>query len=493
MQYNPLFALALVPFVISNFLTEATSNIGSDDNNLIAIFRPVLTPGAQIFLLSDSDYDNNVMPRWSTFKDPSYVATIKPATEEDVQAIVSTATSHNITFFATGGGHGVKLDFDNVQNAVNIELSNLKSVDLDLENDLVTIGPGVENSLLYDLLSSVGKETALTTERCINTIGPTLGGGLGALYGLRGPLVDSLVSARLVTASGDVVTVSSSENRDLFWAIRGAGANFGIVTSATYKIYDQTNGGMGVSAEFAFSPAANRSLFDLMESMNDKYPPELAGGIAVSYNHTTSEPTIEWNFQFTGSNEAAQPWLDKLQALGPIKTNIRNVPWHRRDEPDSPYCARGDHRMIYNLNLKRTDATTLQFYFESVADFSAENPWFECVLMFERQATDAALAVPIRERGVGPWRDSKINANFVVKIPSQEYDEAVDAFLRPTREQFQATMGFDTLRVYVNEALGDEGPAAWYGQHNLPRLVALKQRWDPNNQFGAGAPIPLSL
>jgi FAD/FMN-containing dehydrogenase len=83
--------------------------------------------------------------------------------------------------------------------------------------------------------------------------------------------------------------------------------------------------------------------------------------------------------------------------------------------------------------------------------------------------------------------------NFLVVTPSEEYDEAADAFVRPFMDRFQAVMGFDTLHVYVNEALGDEGPASWYGEENLPRLVALKQQWDPENKFGAGAPIPLSL
>jgi len=54
-------------------------------------------------------------------------------------------------------------------------------------------------------------------------------------------------------------------------------------------------------------------------------------------------------------------------------------------------------------------------------------------------------------------------------------------------------MGFDTMHVYLNQAIGDEGPAAWYGADNLPRLVALKQQWDPESQFGAGMPVPLSL
>lgn len=132
----------------------------------------------------------------------------------------------------------------------------------------------------------------MTSERCLNTIGPTLGGGLGPQYGLRGPLIDSLVSAHLVTASGDIVDVSESENSDLFWAIRGAGANFGIVTSATYRIYPPINNGEAVLARFSFSPVANRSVFELMEYMNEDYPPEMAGGIAVGYNHTSGQVCI---------------------------------------------------------------------------------------------------------------------------------------------------------------------------------------------------------
>lgn len=65
--------------------------------------------------------------------------------------------------------------------------------------------------------------------------------------------------------------------------------------------------------------------------------------------------------------------------------------------------------------------------------------------------------------------------------------------MRPVRQKFHETMGFDTMHVYLNQAIGDEGPAAWYGADNLPRLVALKQQWDPESQFGAGMPVPLSL
>jgi FAD/FMN-containing dehydrogenase len=149
MQFNFVLLLALTRLV--------TAESGPKTTDIDQIFRPVLSSQALIYLANDSS--DNVVPRWSTYKNPSYVATIKPASEEDVQNIITAASSHGIPFFVTGGGHGVKVGFSKVQNAVNIDLNNLKSIDLDLANNLVTVGSGVENAQVYDLLSSVGKET----------------------------------------------------------------------------------------------------------------------------------------------------------------------------------------------------------------------------------------------------------------------------------------------------------------------------------------------
>ncbi|PKX89072.1 FAD-dependent monooxygenase fmqD [Aspergillus novofumigatus IBT 16806] len=421
-----------------------------------------------------NDSSDDVVPRWSTYKNPSYVATIKPASEEDVQNIV-------------------------MQNAVNIDLNNLKSIDLDLANNLVTIGSGVENAQVYDLLSSVGKETPLTDDRCVNSVGPMLGGGLGVLYGIHGLLLDALVSVRLVTASGDAITVSSTENPDLFWAIRGAGANFGVVTSATYQLYDQSNDGTRISADFKHSPASNRSVIELFHTMDDEFAPELYTSLRISYNRTIHQvtillfPSISSTLSFVGSPSAAQPWIDKFLALDPIEASIKIIPWHQKDEPEEPLCARGDHYSVYDIGLRQTDPAVMEAYLNNLTEFSASNIWFDGTMVMERHATDAVLAIPESKRGVYPWRDTKFDVYFLTKTPSAEYDDTVDAFIKPIRQEFQDTMGFDTMHVYVNQAFGDEGPVSWYGAHNLPRLVALKQQWDPDNKFGAGCPVPLSL
>ena len=88
-------------------------------------------------------------------------------------------------------------------------------------------------------------------------VGATLGGGVGRYNGLHGMLADTLRSVRIVTASGDCVTASATENSDLFWGLRGAGFNFGIVVSATYDVYELTNQGQVMNADFLY--LANQS------------------------------------------------------------------------------------------------------------------------------------------------------------------------------------------------------------------------------------------
>jgi FAD/FMN-containing dehydrogenase len=124
---------------------------------------------------------------------------------------------------------------------------------------------------------------------CVGTLGPTLGGGIGTLQGIRGLTLDSLVSVQLVTAKGELVTASKTENTELFWGIRGAGYNFGIVTEATYKVYDATNGGQVMNGDFKFPASANRSFFEIMKKFDHALPAELSFSTIISFNRTINK------------------------------------------------------------------------------------------------------------------------------------------------------------------------------------------------------------
>src|SRR4051812_26236642 len=103
-------------------------------------------------------------------------------------------------------------------------------------------------------------------------VGATLGGGVGPFQGLHGLLIDSLVSVHIVTGTGEIVEASETVNSDLFWGVRGAGANFGIITSATYRVHDLTNGGQALVADYIFSASQNTTLFETIASLSQDLP-----------------------------------------------------------------------------------------------------------------------------------------------------------------------------------------------------------------------------
>jgi fumiquinazoline A oxidase len=135
-------------------------------------------------------------------------------------------------------------------------------------------------------------QLAITSASCVGMLGATLGAGVSTLQGLHGLLIDSLESVRLVTASGSIATASEMENADLFWGMRGAGYNFGIVTSATYKVYNATNQGQVVNADFLFPPSSNRSVWEMLQSYDTTLPAQLAITIVVGANVTTREVSL---------------------------------------------------------------------------------------------------------------------------------------------------------------------------------------------------------
>ena len=101
--------------------------------------------------------------------------------------------------------------------------------------------------------------------------------------------MDALVSVRMVTANGEVVMASESDNPDLFWALRGAGANFGIVTSATYRVFEATNKGQFVNADFEYGGRSSHAMWKLLQEFDDEMPAELSVVVGIGYNRARQE------------------------------------------------------------------------------------------------------------------------------------------------------------------------------------------------------------
>ena len=125
---------------------------------------------------------------------------------------------------------------------------------------------------------------------CPGFVGVTIGAGVGRYMGTFGLVLDALVGAQVVTASGDIVQVSETQNADLFWAIRGAGANFGILTEATYQAHNISdyNNGYVYNADIYFSANQSAKYFQYLESISEKLPGNVGGIHLISYDNTTN-------------------------------------------------------------------------------------------------------------------------------------------------------------------------------------------------------------
>lgn len=327
-------------------------------------------------------------------------------------------------------------------------------------------------------------------------IGATLGAGIGISNGVYGLGIDALKSVRLVTATGAVVTASATQHPDLFWGVRGAGANLGIVTAATFALQDAVNDGAVAVASFVYPAAANRSVLAYFHALDgDALPPALALQLTLAYNATVRAPQLHLALYYFGRLADFQPHVAAAQALGAED----GTPAALVSTPalyaglENGQCGTGGRLSGATLGLARTDVAALQGALGAVAAFAGAQGagGIAAQSIFQRYGNGrararAAGATAFAWRDVGTWW---LHLNVILRpgleAPGLELARGIRAGLQA------ASGGRRGMRAYVNYALGDEGPAAWWSEGHVPRLVALKAKWDPQGLFGAANPIPL--
>jgi len=127
---------------------------------------------------------------------------------------------------------------------------------------------------------------------CVGSIGATLGGGIGFYSGLYGAMSDSLVAVEMIDGNGELITASETNNTDLFWGMRGAGFNFGVVTSLSYRIYDLVNDGNVMNADMLFSVSQNASVWTSLKTIFASQPKELSLSVGLLFDATSSQVSM---------------------------------------------------------------------------------------------------------------------------------------------------------------------------------------------------------
>jgi FAD/FMN-containing dehydrogenase len=256
----------------------------------------------------------------------SPVHVLRPATIRDVQAGVRFAAATGLPLAVRGGGHGLT-GFGTNDGGMVIDLGRLAEVEvIDQARHLVRIGGGATWGHVADVLAPRGLSISSGDTRSVGVGGLTLTGGIGWKVRKYGLTLDNVVAADMVTADGDVIRASDDENRELFWALRGGGGNFGIVTALEFAAHPTTEVFFG---RIAFPPSEAVTVLQGWTDYLRNAPDELTSTVELA-NPFAGGPDapVEICVAFDGDDpDLAADAIDPIRRLGTvISDDVARIP-----------------------------------------------------------------------------------------------------------------------------------------------------------------------
>ncbi|KAB5563516.1 putative FAD-dependent oxygenase [Coniochaeta sp. 2T2.1] len=466
---------------------------------------PKLSDTARVYYPGTDDF-KAASARWSANPKPRVNAVVVPGTEEDVAETVRFANSLDIPFLAYGGAHGTLSTLSNMDWGIAIQLSQLSSVEIAADGKTATIGGGTLMKTVQDILWDAGKQTVTGACECVSYVGPALGGGHGWLQGHHGLASDQFESLNVVLADGTLTTVSPESNY-LWWAMRGAGHNFGIVTSVTSKIHPLTHPDWALET-FMFAGDKIEDLYTLANEHLLQYGNQPADLVSFSFwMHVPAvdpvNPVLAFSIMQEGVTTVSSTYTSPFHALSPLAVDIKSgtyrdiASWFHINA-DSPVCLKntGLAGLRFPLYLERHNVTAQRALYTAFADGTRgeDNPFHDSVFIFEGYSF---LGVKGRESGDSSafaYREGNnmlVSPNVQYTVTTPERDEQAREFGERLRDIMWQGSGRRKKRVYVNYAYGDEGVEELYGDEEWrgERLRGLKRRYDPRGRFNYYAPI----
>jgi FAD/FMN-containing dehydrogenase len=271
---------------------------------------------------------------------------IQPVIVADIQSAVLWAQEHSVDLAVKGGGHSTA-GTSSSEGGLVIDLSRMTHVSIDVPSKTITAQGGATWKEVDEAGAAHGLATVGGTVNHTGIGGLTLGGGYGWLSGQYGLTIDNLRSARVVLADGSLVTASETENPDLFWGLRGAGYNFGVVVEFTYQAYDQSP--LVYSGILGYSPD---KLEKVIEQLNGTLAnPDARSGAMCIFAHGPGEsgPMIIVICFYNGTREEGQDRFAGFLALDPFLNTVDMIPYSVVNTLQNPQATYGDRKSFKGI------------------------------------------------------------------------------------------------------------------------------------------------
>lgn len=434
--------------------------------------------GAEVILPGDAGYDDaRALHNAMIDKRPAVI--VRCGSAADVAGALEVARTSNLAVAVRGGGHNGP-GFGCVDGGVVVDLSAMNRVEVDAERRTARVQGGATWAHVDRATHAYGLATPAGIISSTGVGGLTLGGGHGYLTRKHGLTVDNLLEAEVVLADGRVVTASESEHPDLFWALRGGGGNFGVVTAFTFRLHPVHTVICGPTAWPAaatgdilrwyrdFLPAQDDDLYGFFASMTAPPAPPFPAAF-----HLQKACAVMWCY--TGDPDRADEVFAPVRQMQPAFEGLVAAPYPALQSTFDDLYPKG-----------------LQWYwrgdfFRSVPDgaveahahFTEELPTMHSTMHL--YPIDGAVHRVGRTDTPWAYRD----ATFSQVIAGVDPDPAnAEALKRWTAEYWNATHPYSAGGAYVNFMMdeGQERVRATYGP-NYQRLSEIKAQYDPANVF----------
>jgi len=442
---------------------------------VIDVFKSNLR--GSLILPEDSAYDET-RKVYNGMIDKSPALIVQCVDVADVIASVNFGRENNLLTSIRGGGHNAG-GLGICDDGLVIDLSQIKFTHVDPKVNTIRVGGGCTWGDVDHAGHAFGLAVPTGIISTTGVGGLTLGGGLGYLARKYGLTIDSLLSADMVLADGTFVTASADENKDLFWAIRGGGGNFGIVTSFLFQAHPVHTNYAGPTL---WDISKTEEILKWYREFIVNAPDDMYGFFAVltvpgppfpEPLHGKKMCGVVWNY--TGGLDNAEKSFEPVRAMNPDFEHVGPIP-----HP----ALNGMFDVFY--------PTGLQWYWR--ADLIKEIP-DEAVTQHAKFGNDLPTPhstmhlYPIDGAAsrVGkndtPWihRDAVWSQVIVGVDPDSANNEKITKW---TKDYYDAIHPYSAGAAYINFMMdeGEDRIKATYGD-NYPRLASIKKKYDPNNFF----------
>jgi FAD/FMN-containing dehydrogenase len=430
----------------------------------------------------DDDYDA-ARSVWNGMIDRRPAVVVRCAGAADVIAGLRFAREHDLVVAVRGGAHNVA-GFGTCDDGVVLDLSPMKGIRVDPRSATVRAQGGLVWGELDHETQAFGLATTGGLVSSTGVGGFTLGGGIGWLMRRHGLACDNLLAADVVTADGRLVSASAVENEELFWGLRGGGGNFGVVTSFEFRLHPV--GPIVFGGALLYELDRAHELLRFYREWTPTLPDELTTMVAF----LTAPPLpflperlhgakmVAIALCWIGAPDEGEAAIAPLRAFGqPDGEHVGPLPYRILQSMFDASAPRGMHNYWKSEFLAELEDGAIDAAVAGIEGFTSP-----LSVLHIHHVEGAVARAPADATAIGR-RDSRYIVNTIGMWPDPAIREGEIANVRATA---RALRGFSPGGAYLNFLDADEGDArirAAYGDAKYERLVALKNRYDPDNVF----------